>query len=422
MSDKTKSTTKSLKAPTTGSSQRSRKKVTPRGGNGSGAIKLRTSKPVEQGPSQPTRDQVSLSRTENGASPSFTNPLMAAGWGQEANQTSKPTESAEERKAKEREVRAEAKHLIEERTGLFGLNESRLGNDVAAMSVTPSGVAVGNSILDQLNNGNKDDVSSQAVSKLSDQQLKKLASRPEGKALLRRMAGFSNSGHVSKFDGRQAARAGRFAHDKFGPMMNDNLPDAVKDAIKNSGSTHQALKDGKGPIKYDEHSVTIDKMPPGVTPEEFLKRFAKDPNKMVNDKMFTAINRFDRRSDVGEPKVGDIYDIDIFGPQNGDVILREVAPDHIDVATLNTERHGEHPEYGYRRFGFERNDDGSVDFYTRGVSRTQDILWDNGFLARQGGAVQDYDWSRLVTGIGNNIQRMGGKQRPNSVRKVLGPQ
>ena len=39
-----------------------------------------------------------------------------------------------------------------------------------------------------------------------------------------------------------------------------------------------------------------------------------------------------------------------------------------------------------------------------------------------GGGLQDYDWSRLVTGIGNSIDEMGGQQRPNSVRKVIGPQ
>lgn len=315
-----------------------------------------------------------------------------------------------------------ARKLIGERTSFFGLDESRLGNDVAAMSVTSDGVKMGNAVLDQVNWGNRDDVSSLAISKMSDDQLQALASRPEGKALLQRMAGFSNSGHVSKFDGRQAARAGRFAYDKFGPMMNDELSPELRDAIQNSGSTHQSLKDGAGPIKFDEHTVTIDKMPPGMTPEQFLKEFAKDPNKMVNDPYFSLINRFDRRSDVGEPKVGDIYDIDIFGPQNGDVILKEVTGDHIDVATLNTERHGEHPEYGYRRFGFERNEDGSVDFYTRGVSRTQEVLWDNGFMAHRGGTVQDYDWSRLVTGIGNNIERMGGDMRDGSVKKSIGPQ
>jgi len=315
----------------------------------------------------------------------------------------------------------EAKKRVSSRTGFFGLDESRLGSDLAAMSTTEQGIKAGSATLDAVNRTNRDDVSSQVVDKLSNEQLKALSERPGGREYLQKMIGFMNSGHVSKFEGRQIAKAGPHAFEKFGPLMNDELKPEVADAVQNSGSTHQKLADGWGPVKFDEHSVTIDKMPPNVTPEQFLKKFAKDPNGTVNDKAFDRINMFERRSRVGDPKPGDIYDIDILGPDNGDVVLKEVAPDHIDVATLNTERHGEHPEYGTRRFGFDKNEDGSTTFYTRGVSRNAQTFFDNGLAIRMGGGLQDYDWSRLVTGIGNSIDEMGGRQRPDSVRKVIGP-
>jgi hypothetical protein len=316
----------------------------------------------------------------------------------------------------------DAQKRVDSRTGFFGLDESRLGSDLAAMSATENGIKAGTATLDAVNKTNRDDVSSQVVNKLSADQLQALAERPGGKEYLQKMIGHMNSGHVSDFEGKQIAKAGPFAYDKHGPLMNDELKPEVSDAVQNAGATHQKLADGAGPVKFDEHSVVIDKMPPNMTPEQFLKKFAKDPNGMVDDKAFDRINQFERRSKVGEPKPGDIYDIDILGPDNGDVVLKEVAPDHIDVATLNTERHGEHPEYGTRRFGFEKNDDGSTTFYTRGVSRNAETMGDNGLAIRMGGKLQDYDWSRLVTGIGNHIDKLGGQQRPDSVSKVIGPQ
>lgn len=395
--------------------QRPQRSAAPAKSSAAGRTAPRTSAKPESSSRRPERspassDSVTLSkesRTSEGGDKGFVNPLSSTAWGGTEPKAESPREKAE------RSARAEK--LIRERTGMFGLDESRLGSDLAAMSSTPSGVAFGNAVFDKLGSGNLDDVSSQMISKLNDDQLKALGERPEGKAFLQRTAGYSNSGWVSEFDGIQAARAGRFAYDKFGPLMDEKLSDNVRDAIKNSGSTHQKLTDGSGPIKFDEHRVTIDKMPKDVTPEQFLGKFARDPNSTVDSSFFDTMNRFSRRSDVGDPKPGDIYDIDILGPDNGDVVLKEVKPDHIDVATLTTPGHGAHPEYGYRRFGFEKNDDGSVDFYTLGVSRAD-------FVARQGGFVQDQDWQSLMNGWARNLQKQGATVRPNSVRMKKGPQ
>lgn len=348
--------------------------------------------------------------------------LQAHGFGDNSTVRSKgPEPSPQEAKREAAQLKEDATKRVDSRTGLFGLDESALGSDLAAMSVTEQGIKAGNATLDAVNTTNRDDVSSQMVDKMSSRELQALAGRPGGKEFLQRAISHMNSGHVSGFEGEQIAKAGPFAFDRHGPLMDDKLSPDVTDAIKNAGATHQKLADGNGPVKFDEHSVTIDKMPPGMSPEQFLSNFAKDPNKTTDSGMFNLINRFERRSDVGDPKPGDIYDIDIFGPENGDVAIKKMEPNYFDVATLNTDRHGEHPEYGTRRFGFDSNEDGSHTFYTRGVSRNAEMLFDNGLAIRMGGGVQNYDWQQMVKGWGNAIDKLGGQQRPGSVRQVLGP-
>jgi hypothetical protein len=59
---------------------------------------------------------------------------------------------------------------------------------------------------------------------------------------------------------------------------------------------------------------------------------------------------FQRRED-GPAKPGDIFDINISGDA-GSVVIKDTAPDHFTVATVNGEPYGEHPIYGTRRFGW----------------------------------------------------------------------
>jgi hypothetical protein len=81
------------------------------------------------------------------------------------------------------------------------------------------------------------------------------------------------------------------------------------------------------------------------------------------------LNVFTRRPTTPFPSIGNVYDIDIAGPDDGDVVLVEKTSTHFIFQAIKDKDSGRHPENGVREFGFERNPDGSVNFYTRGVSQ-----------------------------------------------------
>ena len=177
----------------------------------------------------------------------------------------------------------------------------------------------------------------------------------------------------------------------------------------------QVLKDGYGDFIYDEYSVTISSMPPNLTAEAYLLEFSKDPNAAVDRGLFNFINVFTKRS-KSTPAIGDIYDIDIVGPDNGSIIVVDLSPafgvqtgdSWFDIQTIEFEKYGTHPENGAREFGFEYVGDG-VMFYTRGVSRGH-------FLGAQlaGGAFQNLGWTGMMKGISESIRKRGGRPKEGS--------
>jgi hypothetical protein len=160
---------------------------------------------------------------------------------------------------------------------------------------------------------------------------------------------------------------------------------------------------------FDEFSITIEKLPPGMTPEQLLARFAADPNATANNPAFNGLTRFRRRT-PGEPRIGTIYDIDIPGDP-GSVIIVEKTRDHFVVQTIDLPQRGinEHPVSGAREFGFLRNADGSITFYTRGADRPNiDIgrpfsRW-----------AQNATWNEMMKGLGRGIERQGGTMKSDT--------
>jgi hypothetical protein len=177
----------------------------------------------------------------------------------------------------------------------------------------------------------------------------------------------------------------------------------------------QPLSAGSGTYVYDEYSVTITSMPPGLTPEEFLLEFAKDPNGTVSHGLFNSINVFTKRTKT-DPRIGDLYDIDIAGPDNGSIVLVALSPGFgvstgdswFDIQTVDCDKYGSHPENGAREFGFEYVSDG-VKFYTRGVSRPG-----NAAIRLAGAAPQMMGWTSMMKGISNTIAKRGGMPKANS--------
>jgi len=187
---------------------------------------------------------------------------------------------------------------------------------------------------------------------------------------------------------------------------------AVQGALGPHGATLQSVKDGVGPVVYDEYWIVLDAMPSDLTPEQYLSEMSADINRAVADETFDQINTFTRAQQDqqrGAPAVGDVVDINFTGPDNGSVMLVEATPEHFIYQTATTPQLGTHPEYGSREFGFERLEGGPVRFYTRGVSRPVNEL-----VGTIGASIQERDWTAMLNGIGNTLQERGGTLRPES--------
>ena len=186
---------------------------------------------------------------------------------------------------------------------------------------------------------------------------------------------------------------------------------AIEELLLNSPVKIQSPKnDPNNPLKYDEYSITISKMPPGVTPEQLLERMlVETPNKVANSRDFDSINTFSRTSS-SRPSIGEIYDIDFVGPDNGSVMLVERTDSYFVFQTVDTPQTGTHPESGTRQIGFEKNSDGSVTIYTRGVSQANVELLggDAASVDIFGSRLQDQSWTSFFKGLSDEINRLGG--------------
>lgn len=99
----------------------------------------------------------------------------------------------------------------------------------------------------------------------------------------------------------------------------------VVDPKQNDNScTFQVLADGYEDYVYDEYSVIIASMPSNLSAESYWLEFARDPNAAVDRGLFNFINRFTKRRNSA-PAIGDIYDIDIVGPDNGSIVLVAIS-------------------------------------------------------------------------------------------------
>jgi hypothetical protein len=187
---------------------------------------------------------------------------------------------------------------------------------------------------------------------------------------------------------------------------------AVTKSLTERGASVQSIAQGSSPIVYDEYWIIMDAMPPGLTPGAYLTEMSQDLNAAVRDESFDRINEFRRAQqdrNRGAPALGDVYDIDILGPDNGSVVLVERTPEHFVFQTIVTTQTGMHPEFGSREFGFEPLAGGAVRFYTRGASRAASPAT---FIA--GAPIQEKGWTSMLQGIGAALTARGGRLRPDS--------
>lgn len=315
--------------------------------------------------------------------------------------------------------------LLKRHRGLFGLDEKGLGRDLCRrVEGDPKTVA---NVLDLLPRDDALQVAREFAEEIDDAALDGLSRTPEGRLTLLRLLRLLGESDREE-DREQTERLASSASPSHERMLSESWIDkpATRDAAKRAGVTFQALAGGGGLHVFDEYAVTIDEMP--SDPETLLKRMAEDLNGTLKNPRFDAVSTFLRRNE-GPATEGEIVDIDILGPDNGSVMLVELAADHFTYQTVTTpfRETGVHPEWGSREFGYQKNDDGSVTFYTRGVSR-QDSWNRRGahiggyvlagpagaLLASRGpAALQQRAWEQLLNGIAAEIERGGGKVREN---------
>jgi hypothetical protein len=159
-------------------------------------------------------------------------------------------------------------------------------------------------------------------------------------------------------------------------------------------------------VYFDQYSMIIDKAPTANSGEALLSFLLGDPSGFVNRSVFDAITFFKPERHQGTPKVGDLYDIDFFGPDNGTVMLVEKGKNYFIFQTIQTDKTGRHPENGAREFGFEDLPDGSIRFYMRAAASADYYVAD-----KIGPIFQRWTWQSALDGIKEKIEFFGGKVR-----------
>ncbi|MBI3928499.1 MAG: hypothetical protein HY319_23355 [Armatimonadetes bacterium] len=312
--------------------------------------------------------------------------------------------------------------LIASNTTWYGnLDEDQVGRTLAQSRDH----ALTNRTLDRLDWQDRDDVSYAAASSMDDNQLREMAQTPQGRQTLRRLSQEMNGGVVTDDESRQIQRMAALTNPEHARMLDDTVSPDVQRSLEANNLTQQRIQDGGGTLNMDEYSVTVDRMPPGVTPEQFLDRMARNPNAVANNGTFDTMATFERRGDPNrDPRPGDVYDINMGNPwggeglDNGTVILRDRRPDRFTLSTVtdnNFTGEGEHPIYGNREFGYRTNEDGSVTFYTRAADRRTDGYGNIPGVNTGVEYGQDRTWRNFVQGVGDEINREGGQTRPNSI-------
>ena len=180
-------------------------------------------------------------------------------------------------------------------------------------------------------------------------------------------------------------------------------------------------------IIYDQASIVIAEMPPGVSPQDFLMEMANDLDKAINYQPFEdyfseteeSLNTYERRNPSQPIQVGEIHDIQLgifddsgSSPDAFSTIVAELSDHHFIISSISSGVTGPHPVNSSREFGFIENDNGSVTFYTKAAVQLSDLVED--LNPAPGGSI-DTGWTELIEGIGQEIESRGGEYDPDSL-------
>jgi hypothetical protein len=167
--------------------------------------------------------------------------------------------------------------------------------------------------------------------------------------------------------------------------------------------------------------TTVVKMPARLKPTDIFKDMRRGLDTVGNSdsaERFKAIGTFsyfDKKAVVarpgGLPGIGDILQVNIEGPDNGDVMITGLyespTNSYFRYSTLTNDLPGgggTHPNNGSREYGFETLPKGDVRFYVRGVD--QFVSEVQGFV---GAGEQKAFWINFLQGVADRVEEAGGK-------------
>lgn len=297
---------------------------------------------------------------------------------------------------------------------IFGqnLDAPKLGQNLAqVLREDPAAAQVAARVLSQTEDNQ---VINALLASTTDASLKALAGNDQGKAFLRQAYTSLNALYTTPEECRGMQRIMGVMSERYGPLatFEFNPPADFNAALKANNSTLQKLSEASRvcSTRYDHYEATVSLKSPEQALNIF-KSFAADLNN-VGDRAFDLMENFTLRGGDDKsvlPKVGDIYDIDILGPDNGAVMVGSSAfgheGGHFSIVTITEKgKNGLHPENGVREFGFTNNKNGTYTFYTTGASRGL-----NNVIHIAGGIPQEVSAKGLIQGFVDKSMDIGGK-------------
>ena len=176
----------------------------------------------------------------------------------------------------------------------------------------------------------------------------------------------------------------------------------------------QTLTEATGAVlNIDYFGVNFNEFPNGMNPEGFFtfvrQNFMQFDNGCNSTFNFSNLEVDNNLWNSNSP-IGTIFDINIWGPDNGAVVVSqfEDSPNSCfcwTFTTITNNNSGTHPVSGNRQFGLNQESDGSWTFYTRGVDRaTQNML---GLTSSIGFPSADGLWNCIMNNIQNTVDAEG---------------
>lgn len=186
--------------------------------------------------------------------------------------------------------------------------------------------------------------------------------------------------------------------DEWRTLINFTPPDNISRILARRDSSHkgipytkwgiQKVEDGYGQINLDYYPVTIKQLPSingkKMSADSLLQYIRVNINEFVakDSAHFEGYDKEEIKKWQSPSPLGSIIHIDMGGssenpfknPDDGSVVVSDFSAENWTFSTIQTPHDFQHPVSGNRQFGFDKQNDGSVTFYTRGADRASGIL------------------------------------------------